>query len=102
MVEQTNEELNFFEKYQRDHTHPINHVTHMIGIPMIVVSLPLFIFKPWIAGGLFVLGWIFQFIGHAYEGKPPTFLSDPRALIAGPMFVVQKIYKAITASKRQA
>src|SRR5271166_2554864 len=26
-----------------------------------------------VALGLFVLGWIFQFVGHAFEGKSPAF-----------------------------
>jgi uncharacterized membrane protein YGL010W len=27
---------------------------------------------------LFVVGWVFQFVGHAYERKPPEFLKDWR------------------------
>ena len=37
----------------------------------------------WWVGGLFVLGWVFQFIGHAFEGKPPEFLKDWRFLFVG-------------------
>jgi len=33
--------------------------------------------------GAFVIGWVFQFIGHAFEGKPPEFLSDWRFLFVG-------------------
>ena len=32
---------------------------------------------------LFVIGWILQFIGHAFEGKPPEFFSDWRFLFVG-------------------
>jgi uncharacterized membrane protein YGL010W len=38
----------------------------------------------WIlAVGLFVVGWIFQFVGHAFEGKPPEFFQDWRFLFVG-------------------
>lgn len=38
--------------------------------------------------GLFVIGWVFQFIGHFYEGKKPAFVDDVMGLIIGPLFVV--------------
>lgn len=37
--------------------------------------------------GLFIVGWIFQFIGHYFEGKKPAFLDDVIGLIIGPLFV---------------
>lgn len=79
---------NLMERYRRDHTHPINKATHMVGIPMIVVSLPLLILRPWTGLTLFVVGWVLQFIGHAFEGKKPSFLSDPRFLLIGVAFFV--------------
>jgi uncharacterized membrane protein YGL010W len=33
--------------------------------------------------GLFFLGWLFQFLGHAFEGKPPEFFKDWRFLFVG-------------------
>jgi len=38
--------------------------------------------------GLFVVGWVFQFVGHYYEGKKPAFVDDLVGLIIGPLFVV--------------
>lgn len=38
--------------------------------------------------GSFVIGWIFQFVGHYYEGKKPAFVDDLVGLLVGPMFVV--------------
>jgi uncharacterized membrane protein YGL010W len=38
--------------------------------------------------GLFVLGWIIQFIGHYYEGRKPAFVDDLIGLAIGPLFVV--------------
>jgi uncharacterized membrane protein YGL010W len=37
---------------------------------------------PW-ALALFVVGWVFQFIGHIYEKKPPEFFKDWRFLLVG-------------------
>ncbi|MEQ6290906.1 DUF962 domain-containing protein [Vogesella sp. GCM10023246] len=38
--------------------------------------------------GLFVLGWLFQFVGHVYEGRKPAFVDDLVGLVIGPLFVV--------------
>ncbi|MEK1939517.1 MAG: Mpo1-like protein [Pseudomonas sp.] len=47
----------------------------------------------WLSGGLglFVLGWIIQFIGHYYEGRKPAFVDDLSGLIVGPLFVVVEL-----------
>ncbi|WMN59820.1 DUF962 domain-containing protein [Pseudoalteromonas xiamenensis] len=37
---------------------------------------------------LFVVGWIFQFVGHYYEGKKPAFVDDLIGLAIGPLFVM--------------
>jgi uncharacterized membrane protein YGL010W len=44
----------------------------------------------WLACGIgsFVVGWVFQFVGHYYEGKKPAFVDDLVGLLVGPMFVV--------------
>ena len=41
--------------------------------------------------GLFVAGWIIQFIGHYYEGRKPAFIDDVTGLIIGPLFVVAEL-----------
>ncbi|SHM35840.1 DUF962 domain-containing protein [Phytopseudomonas punonensis] len=44
----------------------------------------------WLSGGLglFVVGWVIQFVGHYYEGRKPAFVDDVMGLIIGPLFVV--------------
>ncbi|MGQ7933180.1 Mpo1 family 2-hydroxy fatty acid dioxygenase [Paraburkholderia sp. D1E] len=45
----------------------------------------------WLASGigLFVVGWVFQFIGHvAYEHRKPAFVDDVVGLLIGPLFVL--------------
>lgn len=41
--------------------------------------------------GLFVVGWVIQFIGHYYEGKKPAFVDDLIGLAIGPLFVVAEL-----------
>jgi uncharacterized membrane protein YGL010W len=79
----------WIQEYSLSHQHKFNRLCHTVGIPMIVVSLLLFIAVPFfeglwmIAAVLFVLGWVFQFIGHAFEKKPPEFFKDWRFLFVG-------------------
>ncbi|WAT18084.1 DUF962 domain-containing protein [Aurantiacibacter sp. MUD11] len=44
----------------------------------------------WLGGGigLFVVGWIFQLVGHKFEGRKPAFVDDLRSFLVGPLFVV--------------
>lgn len=44
----------------------------------------------WLGGcaALFVVGWLCQFVGHAYEGSRPAFVDDLTGLAIGPLFVV--------------
>ena len=49
----------------------------------------------WAASGtaLFIVGWIFQFVGHvAYEHRKPAFADDLIGLIIGPLFVLAEIF----------
>jgi uncharacterized membrane protein YGL010W len=38
--------------------------------------------------GLFVVGWLFQFVGHYWEGRKPAFVDDLVGLVIGPLFVL--------------
>lgn len=41
--------------------------------------------------GIFVVGWIFQFVGHFYEKKKPAFMDDVIGLAIGPLFVLAEM-----------
>lgn len=41
---------------------------------------------------IFVIAWIFQFIGHKLEGKKPSFFEDIQYLWVGPLFVLSKLF----------
>ena len=47
----------------------------------------------WLGSGLgmFVVGWVIQFVGHYYEGRKPAFVDDLTGLIVGPLFVVVEV-----------
>jgi uncharacterized membrane protein YGL010W len=76
-------------QYSTSHQHPVNRVCHTLGIPLILISVAVFLagfffHRLWLyAAVLFIVGWIFQFVGHAFEGKPPEFFSDWRFLVVG-------------------
>ena len=84
-------------QYSTSHQNPVNRVCHTIGIPLILLSLAVllataFVHRLWpVALGLFLVGWIFQFVGHAFEGKAPEFFSDWRFLLVGTRWWVAKV-----------
>ncbi|CAN7343308.1 DUF962 domain-containing protein [Pseudorhodoferax sp. LjRoot39] len=41
--------------------------------------------------GLFVVGWLFQFVGHWWEGRKPAFVDDLVGLVIGPLFVLAEL-----------
>ena len=79
-------------QYAQSHQHPVNRFCHTIGIPTILLSIVLAIVGLWrIALALFIVGWILQFVGHAFEGKPPEFFHDWRYLFVGVRWWVAKV-----------
>ena len=89
----------FMEEYKAKHRHPLNRLTHSIGIPMIVLSLPVLFFSWKWAIVLFIVGWIFQFVGHAIEGNQPAFFRNPIYLLIGPLWILRRGARALGLSK---
>lgn len=44
---------------------------------------------------IFVVGWIGQFIGHAIEGKRPSFMKDIQFLLIGPLWLLGHLYRRV-------
>lgn len=75
----------------------------IIAIEMIVISIVCLILNDfleskdlpllYIAIGVFVIAWIFQFIGHKIEGKKPSFFKDVQFLMIGPAWIVNQLFK---------
>ena len=73
-----------------------------IAIQMIVISILCLLLDAWleklglpllyIAIGLFIIAWVFQFIGHNIEGKKPSFFKDLQFLLIGPAWIVKELF----------
>jgi uncharacterized membrane protein YGL010W len=53
------------------------------------------------AAGIFVVAWIGQFIGHAYEGAKPSFTEDLQYLLIGPLFVLDVLKAKLRRATHQ-
>lgn len=79
----------WIDQYAESHRHPANRLCHTFGIPLVAASVALVPMCVWLprlwpfAVGSFVIGWGFQLVGHALEGKPPEFTKDWRFLFVG-------------------
>jgi uncharacterized membrane protein YGL010W len=70
------------------------------AVALLVLTYFVSLFVSWpIALGLFVAGWIFQFIGHAYEGKKPAFLTNLQHLLVGPLWIVAVLQARLTPQR---
>ncbi len=49
----------------------------------------------WLAISLFVVAWIGQFVGHAIEGRRPSFLTDLAYLLIGPAWLTGKVMRRL-------
>jgi uncharacterized membrane protein YGL010W len=48
---------------------------------------------PWIVHStIFVVAWIFQFVGHKIEGQKPSFFKDVQFLLVGPAWLMSFVY----------
>lgn len=74
---------------------PLGLVMVVATAAMLALALPLAAgpTAAWLGWGvgLFVAGWIVQFVGHAFEGRKPAFMDDVTGLIVGPLFVAAEI-----------
>ena len=63
----------------------------MLSIVKLIGALPM---PLWISSTvIFVVAWVFQFIGHKIEGKKPSFFEDLQFLLIGPMWLLAAIYR---------
>ncbi|HEY4449589.1 MAG TPA: Mpo1-like protein [Steroidobacteraceae bacterium] len=45
---------------------------------------------------IFVIAWIGQFVGHAVEGKRPSFFKDIQFLLIGPLWLLASAYRRLS------
>lgn len=86
----------YLATYQAEHQHPLCKLTHYVGIPMIVASLPVAVVSPLTGLGLFTGGWALQFVGHyVFEKNHPAFFANPLYLLVGVLWVVLEILSLV-------
>lgn len=44
---------------------------------------------------IFVAAWVGQFIGHAFEGRRPSFFKDLQFLLIGPLWLLAFVYRGL-------
>jgi uncharacterized membrane protein YGL010W len=74
-----------------------------LGILMVLVSAAFYalgaVIPMWLNVTLFVLGWIFQFIGHSvYEHRQPAFMKNATHLLVGPMWILNDVVPVVRAT----
>jgi uncharacterized membrane protein YGL010W len=82
----------------------------LLSIPLTLGAAPLLIAFLWsidrldrsstlplwgICLAAFVVAWIGQFIGHAIEGKRPSFFKDVQFLMIGPLWLLADAYRRL-------
>ena len=75
-----------------------------LAMAMIAVSVAFYFIGAaiplWINAALFVLGWIFQFIGHkVYEHRNPAFFRNFVHLLIGPLWILNDIVPLVKKSE---
>ena len=64
-------------------------------LPLLVaanyVASPSFSNTGWVFGVSFVLGWIFQLIGHYFEGRRPALLDNFGQIFSAPLFLMAEL-----------
>jgi len=91
-IQLNDEWSDLMKAYDLDHQNPVNQACHKVGIPLIAGSIPLaatLVGLP-LAIPMFTTGWTFQFVGHAFEGKKPSFVEDKRMLLVGLLWWAKK------------
>jgi uncharacterized membrane protein YGL010W len=74
-----------------------------LAIPMLIVSIAFYLIGMWLPMSvkiaLFILGWIFQFIGHSvYEHKQPAFFRNVVHLLIGPLWILNDVIPVVRES----
>ena len=71
---------------------PFFEMLALFGMSLLLcVAASLLVSQPWVLyAAIFVLAWIGQAIGHAVEGKKPSFFRDLQFLLIGPLWILRQ------------
>ena len=78
----------------------------IIGLAMLVMMVPMLLIAQWIVGFgsttawivfaiFFVGGWVFQLVGHVWEGRRPALADNLFQAFIGPMFIMAEVLMAL-------
>jgi uncharacterized membrane protein YGL010W len=79
----------------------------VIGLAMLIMIAPMVVVAEWIAlryGGttawivfaiFFIGGWVFQLVGHVWEGRRPALTDNLFQAFIGPMFIMAEVLMAL-------
>jgi uncharacterized membrane protein YGL010W len=71
-----------------------------LALPMLIVSIAFYAAGAWLPMSVniifFILGWIFQFIGHSfYEHRQPAFFRNVVHLLIGPLWILNDVIPVV-------
>ena len=66
----------------------------LLGLTATLAQLPVPLWLTSLA--IFVVAWIGQFVGHAIEGKRPSFFKDVQFLLIGPLWLMAGLYRRLS------
>ncbi len=68
----------------------------LISTVLFAVIYEIAIRLPWqIALGALVVGWVFQLVGHRFEGTKPKFMENLVYLLIGPLYFFEEIFDSV-------
>jgi uncharacterized membrane protein YGL010W len=78
-----------------------------LALAMLIVSVAFYFagaaLPLWLNVSLFVLGWIFQFLGHSvYEKRQPAFLKNATHLLVGPLWILNDVVPVVKETRPSA
>jgi uncharacterized membrane protein YGL010W len=76
-----------------------------LAIAMLVVLIAFYLIGRWLPMSvnvsLFILGWIFQFIGHiVYEHRQPAFFKNLVHLMIGPLWILNDVIPVVKQGEK--
>mgnify|MGYP002866028197 CR=1 FL=1 len=77
----------FFTNYIQRHTHPLNRLLHLLGVPLALIVTVVLVYRGdpwWWSISSFVSGFALQFLGHAIEGNDPGEMVLVKKLLGRP------------------
>jgi uncharacterized membrane protein YGL010W len=78
-----------------------------VGLGLAIMMVPMLVIAEWIARSFsvptawslfalfFVGGWVFQLVGHVFEGKRPALVDNLFQAFIGPMFIMAELLMAL-------